>query len=301
MKKRTLYLMVVLLLTSLLLSGCFSVTQEMWVNTDGSAKISIDMGMSKSLLDMAGSGSDPLAEFSNQFEGSGLYKDVTTRTYEEGDLKHIVVEFSVDSFEQYIANPGGSTDQSLNTDISLTKLDNGNFKLVQTVAGTGGGLDTMDADTQKMMESMFKDKYWTTRIHVPSVVSTNGTNNGNVAEWKVPMSDMMLKNQPIEMSLEYSLTPGTPGWLLPVIIIAVVLIILAVVLFVLLRRRKAAPAPVAAAVQAPQYPPQGQYPQYPPQGQYPQYPQYPQPPVPPAPSTVEPPAGNPPENLPPAS
>jgi hypothetical protein len=296
MNKRSLFLIVVLALTSLLLSGCFSVTQEMWINADGSAKISIDMGMSKSLLDLAGADSDPLAEFSAQFQGSELYKNVTTRTYDgEGDLRHIVVEFEVDSFEKYILNPGSSTDQSLNTNATLTKLENGNYKFVQNVAGSGSsGMDTMDADTQKMMRAMFEGKYWTTRIHVPQVVSSNGTGGGDMVEWKIPLADMMLDNKPIEMTLEYSLTPGTPGWLLPAILIAVGVIVVAVVVFLLLRRRKSAPKMAAV-------PPYAQFSQAPPaaDANAPQYPQYPQvPPVLPSepPVSLVPPTDNPPAN-----
>lgn len=247
MKKRSLFLTLVLALMSVLLSGCLSVLQEMWVNPDGSAKVSIDMGIATALLDMGGSDGNPLDSFKAQYEGSDKYKNVTTRTYDEGDLRHIVVEFEVDSFEQFIANPGGSTDQSLNTSMALTKLDNGNYKWSQSVAGAGDN-STLDQSGKDSLKSMFKDKYWTTRIHVPQVVSTNGTNSGSVAEWKVPIADIMLDGKPVDMALEYSLTPGTPGWLLPVIIAAVVLIA-AVVVFLVLRRKK--PAPALAYPQAP--------------------------------------------------
>jgi hypothetical protein len=248
MKKNRLILIGMLILLTFLLSGCLSITQEIWVNADGSGKIKIDMGLGEIFFQMGDSStSNPLEDMKTSFQAETGTKNLKVSEYtdDKAQMRHVVIEFEVDNVEQYMLQ-SASQNSTMGAPMTLEKLANGNYLLKQTISNpspdTTGG--EMDQATKDMMADYFKDVYWTVTVHVPSIVSTNGTQSGQTVEWKIPMGDLFLGGKTEDLSLEYSLTPAaSTGWLLYVIIGAVV-VLLVIILVVILSRRKKEPVPL---------------------------------------------------------
>ena len=215
-------LMTALALLALLLSGCINITQEYWVNGDGSAKVSLDVGLSQALMAMGSaaatstSGNDngtsappsnPLDDLRKTYSGSNPHiKNVQVREYKDSTLQHFAVTFDVNDFEDFLKNQDTSDTQF---DITLTHQADGTILFTQlTDLNTGNQSQTQGLDPSSM-QSVFKDMYWTVTVHVPQVVSTNGTklDNGTV-QWKIPMADVFSGKAPAQLTVVYKPTGG---------------------------------------------------------------------------------------------
>lgn len=246
MKIRRVLIIAGLMLMVFVLSGCLNITQEVWVNPDGSGKIKIDMGLGEVFFQMGGDeASNPLTEMKTDFEAQSGTKNLKVSEYtdDKAQMRHLVIEFETDNIQQYLLN--NASQSSMGAPMTLEKLANGNYLLKQTISNpdpsSAGG--EVDQQTKDMMVEYFKDMYWKIIVHVPSVISTTGSQSGQTVEWKVPMADLFLENKVVDVSLEYSLTPApSTGWVLYVVIGAVV-VVLAIIVIVLLSRRKKQPAP----------------------------------------------------------
>ncbi len=290
MKSKRWIVMIILFSMALLLSGCINIAQEYWINADGTAKVSLDMGVSESLLSMGGSGGssgNPLDELKTEFDEktNPLIKNVQSKEYTDKDMRHYAVTFDVTKFDEFIAQQSKEASDTFN--ITLEKKSNGNVVFKQILKMDNSSTTGVDP---KQLESMFKDMYWSVVVHVPAIVSTDGTKKDNTTvEWKIPMSEVAAGKIDRVLTVEYNPSGGGAGGLSALIIILVVAAVLIIaallVYFLVLKKRKPAAAaaaygfpPQGGAPQYPQgqYPQQPQYPQYPQQPQQPQYPQYPQ-------------------------
>lgn len=257
MRTKRLLLIAVLLVTSMLLASCINMQQEYWFNADGSGKLSMDVGMSESLMNMAevsgGTNIPTEEELKQDFIGGNeaLVKNVEARSYTQDGYVHYVVSADVPDMQKFFKDSQSSSEGFAMT---LEKLPNGNLAFKQSVdmnsaLGSGTGLDTSGADMSSMVGSMLDGQYWTVKVHVPNVVHTNGTWNksGGYVEWKVPMKEMF-GSQAYEMSLEYSAKTSILGTILKIalfLLIALVVVVAAAVgVFFVLKRRSTPPAPM---------------------------------------------------------
>lgn len=289
MKAKRWVVIMVILSMALLLSGCINIAQEYWLNADGSAKISIDMGVSESLLSMSGgTSSSPLDQMKADLDSktNPLIKNVQGREYTEKDMRHYAVTFEVTKFDEFVAQQKKSGDETF--DITLEKKSNGNIVFKQTLKmdSSNTGMTGTDA---KQLESAFKDMYWSVVVHVPEVVSTDGTKkDGGTVEWKIPMAEIFSGKTNRVLTVEYNPAGnagvgGSTALIIVLVVLALLIVAAALVYFLVLRKRAPAPAYSAPTPAQPVYPAQGAYPQQPQAPQYPQYPQYPQQPQPPQP------------------
>jgi len=279
-----------LVLFALLLGGCINIQQEYWLYENGSAKVSMDIGMSQALLSMgAASGSDtttnPFETLKTEFNASNPnIKNVQVREYTDKDLQHFAVTFEVPDFEKFLAN---ETSQDSEFNITLTHSPD-NSVLFKQVTQLNTGSETTGLDMGSMGE-VFKDMYWTVTVHVPQVMSTNGQKmDSSTVQWKIPMADIFTGKAPSELTMVYqpkgSIGGGIFGGtgssnILIWVIGGIVLLVIAggaAYYFLVYRKRPAAvPAAYSAA------PPMGGVPQQwnaqPPQPDFPQQWNAPQP------------------------
>ena len=194
-----------LILFALLLGGCINIQQEYWLYEDGSAKVSMDIGMSQALLSMgATSGSDtttnPFDDLKSEFNDSNPnIKNVKVREYSENDLQHFEVTFEVPDFEKFLAEEAS---QGSEFDITLTRTPDDSILFKQTTQLDSGGMGS-DMDVESM-GPVFKDMYWSVIVHVPQVISTNGERLDNsTVQWKIPMADIFSGKAPGELTMVY--------------------------------------------------------------------------------------------------
>ena len=194
-----------LALFALLLGGCINIQQEYWLYENGSAKVSMDIGMSQALLSMgAASGSDtttnPFETLKTKFNASNPnIKNVQVREYTDKDLQHFAVTFEVPDFEKFLAN---ETSQDSEFNITLTHSPDSSV-LFKQVTQLNAGSETSGLDLGSMGE-VFKDMYWTVTVHVPQVMSTNGQKMDNsTVQWKIPMADVFTGKAPSELTMVY--------------------------------------------------------------------------------------------------
>ena len=250
-----------LLLLALAGTGCFSMTQEIWINPDGTGRILFDVGFSDELLSMAkGSGEDPAASLRTDMEktkkemaADPTVSSVETSERSEGGMRHFVMDVHLRQMSgmksmKGLGGPHGETART--NDIRVEELPNGNLLFAgryevpqntQLDELTREGDDpSRDAMTRGMMGAFFADKYFTVRLHAPRIVSANGTLDAErrTVEWKTPVVQVIAPGAALpDMRAEIDL--GRRRWVWVAAAVAGVLLLLGGAAFVILRARRA--------------------------------------------------------------
>ncbi len=249
----------------LLLTGCFQVTEEYWVNADGSGKMHFEIGVSEALLSMGES--NPI-DGSQIFSDEGLdaqnpyLKNIKTSENSNNGMHYYVIDADITDFSRVFEN---SSSQNSGFQARVEKLSNGNYLFKRTMdlatlnAGQDASLGLSDGtDMSNMVAAMFSDKYWIVRLHTDNVVNTNGTldKENKLVEWKVPFSQVIGGKDTIEMTAEISM--GSPVLLYVAIGVGILLLVAVVVGVLLVKRSRArnqVPPPPPANVEPPAGPP----------------------------------------------
>lgn len=220
------------ILGAILLTGCFDMTQEIWIYANGSGKVSIDIGIEKSFATGLSASGDPFGSFNMETANGSLSE------YDSEDMHHFVATTTYTDLNTLITSL--QNDETGSTSVNFYQAENGNFILRQTV-NFGGMASQQGLDTESigMMNSMLNGKYFTVRIHVPNVVNSNGAINRltNTVEWRIPIAEMYI-TQSMDMYLEYNNQTGPLG--LPIlvwIIIGAGIILLLLVVGIMLNLR----------------------------------------------------------------
>lgn len=241
---KTTRVLVISFLLLVLLSGCVDITQELTINSDGSGSISIDQGISKSVLDMGGDqGSvfNDLKKLETDLRADSTFKNIRVEEYTQDEMVHYKLSADFTNLDAMIKAFGQA---NLGTPVSLEKLDNGNYRFRQEISPANLGGESMNANDQaskEMVKSLFKDRFWTLRITVPNIVSTNGQRNGNQVEWKIPLADLMTSSEASVMELEFSLKSGVNNLALYLLIGGGIFLLAALVLLIVILTRKKQP------------------------------------------------------------
>jgi hypothetical protein len=247
-KSSTMFGVVVVVVLSLLLAGCFTVDQEFHHEVNGSGKVIFDIGMSEEFLAMAGSDSveNPLGSVNAEElkAKDGNITNATVGEYSAGGYRHLKLTIEVKDFEKVFE---GQNLLGESTDIRLEKLANGNYRFTQVITPNAQmGADFPGGD---ITTGMMKDSFWTVRYFAPKIVAAD--ENGvidrkmGMVEWKLPMTSLMSATQSTEMWVEYTVGASSdfPVWVIPVVIgallcIGLVVLMAGVVLFLVLRKKK---------------------------------------------------------------
>jgi hypothetical protein len=206
------------LLALLALGGCINLKQELWLNADGSGKMTVDMGVSKSFLEVLSNsgtsdGRSPFQALKDQYEGSAdpLVKNLSPRQYTENEMEHYAVSFEVTDMRQYIEQQAARSQGGI-ADLSLKKLENGNLEFAQVLdpGGQAAGLAGLDLS---QVGTLFKDQYWIVVLHASGAVRVDPTgsiqDDGATVEWKIPIAQLAASKTPIRLTAE--LKPQSAG------------------------------------------------------------------------------------------
>jgi hypothetical protein len=258
MKHKGLFTILTLAMFAILLTGCVNIRQEIWVNADYTGKVSLEMSISEALITAAnaidgtiGTSLDPRTQADQDFGANQFVQNYAYQDYSDGTNHFFTTTFEIIDFKAFLETVNNDL-----VDITLSELENGNLGYSQMlVYNTGVEEFTTSSDILKKAyeaakASAMKSTTWQVILHLPNVVSTNGTQSENVEGilWSYPMSTVASANPPLELKAEYR-KPVIPtsisgaAWF-PWAIGGVCLLIVGVVLILILstaaRKRKQA-------------------------------------------------------------
>ena len=226
-----------LFLLSVVCSGCLELTQEVWVNSDGSGRMRLDIALPRGLLEMAAEadGSDPLAETLVEYERLKAnpreipnLRSVDKKEYVEGEFHHFVIELEVDdvtklpeTMARVQKRAAVGEEQAEKADelaaqheMRLERVGRDRMVFVQnlvedsrTGAASAPDMEELDAAGKAFLASMFAGKHFTVRLHAPKVTSANGVvdETAKTIEWKIPLTELMAREGLQELRAEIEL------------------------------------------------------------------------------------------------
>lgn len=225
-----------LLIASLACSGCLELTQEVWVNGDGSGRMRLDIALPEGLMEMAAEsdGLNPLTENLAEFERLKAHpeeiphlRSLDHSEYVEGEFHHFVFELEVDDVTALpetmaevqkrtsVGQEEGEQADALASqhEMKLERIGDGRMLFVQTLidevqaSSSDPEMEEMDASGKAFLASMFAGKHYTVRLHAPKLVSSNGAIDATarISEWKIPLTELMGREGPQELRAEIEL------------------------------------------------------------------------------------------------
>lgn len=218
-------------------AGCLELTQEVWVNRDGSGRMRLDIALPQGLLEMAAEsdGANPLAESMAEYERLKAdpgqvpnLRSVDHSEYVEGEFHHFVIDLEVDdvtalpeTMAQLQKRTALDEEQAEKADelasqheMRLERIGRNRMVFVQTLVddsqaadASTPGTEEMDAAGKAFLASMFAGKHFTVRLHAPKVTATNGAvdQNARTTEWRIPLTELMAREGLQELRAEIEL------------------------------------------------------------------------------------------------
>jgi uncharacterized membrane protein len=213
MKHKGLFTVIFLLVFSLALTGCANIREEIWIEADYTGKVTLEMSVSEALITAAnaldstlGTTLDPRSKADQDFGNNQFVQNYTFQDYSDGTNHYYTTTFDVVDFKAFL--------ETLNNellDISLGELENGNLGYSQKLAYSTG-LEEFTSSSEILKKafeaakaSAMKSTTWQVTLHLPNVITTNGTQSENVEGilWSYPMSAVASANPPLELTAEY--------------------------------------------------------------------------------------------------
>ncbi|MBJ6759863.1 hypothetical protein JGU66_03755 [Myxococcaceae bacterium JPH2] len=231
-------------LAMLSLTGCFDMVEDVWLHSDGSARVRVDLSMPRALLPLAqAGGEDPVARVKGRTQAAeGRLKNDPDLSHfelsyaEEGELLHVIYDLTVKdatklSTLQQRALDVATTEERAQLGglwgLRIEKPSSGEALFVQRFEPdqSSARVDTDLADAaakelgHRLALALFADHHVTVRVHGESIGETNGTVNAqkDSVEWKMPLADFVNGNNP-GRELRAVVYTGAPAWLWPLVI-----------------------------------------------------------------------------------
>jgi hypothetical protein len=231
------------LLALLTLTGCLDILEEIWIQADGSARVTIDIAVPKSLLDLLkAKEKEPFADLRAKAQAAEaeLKKDPDVvkfefREFDDGGQYHLIYELTVKDATKLgevqsraMARAAESRKGADAKDFGfhIERTSGGQYVFTQRLgepkAGTEDGESPEDAVksklAQQMAQAMFANNYFTVRVHGPAILETNGRLNEqkDMVEWKYNLAALMGGAEKTELRAVVQAAP--PYWLWAVVL-----------------------------------------------------------------------------------
>ncbi len=218
---------------AVLLTGCFDVLEEVWIEPDGSGRAHIELGMPAALMHLAKAASSAQGvSLSSEAKAAAerLRKEpdvvrVRFEEKEEGGQYRAVYEVEVRDVTKLpeLLRRGAGPQKLEGFRFEISRLDNGNFQFVQKMGRFDPGIQAANA--------VLGERTVTVRVHGRRIVGTNGRLNekADTAEWKLSVPDLASGAE-----LKAEVQAGAPVWVWA----GVIGVPLALLMLVLLRARR---------------------------------------------------------------
>ena len=245
-------LVFILSMSSLLLTACFDVEQEYWINDDGSGKFRMDLGVSESLLAMDDYEDDifSIDEMEEAQSSNPYITNFVTREYSEEGYRHYSITADISDMQTFFGELQDLSDIMGGAGILITleETSNGNWLFHQTLNMSDAALgdDTLDGSlddlSRGMLAGILGDSYWNVKLHVDNIVNTNGKwdEETNTVEWNISMAEIFTGDN-IDMTAEYKPAFAWKKYIIPIVLMCFVgifvVISIAVIFFLYLRQQ----------------------------------------------------------------
>ena len=246
--------MMLLLLVPLFLIGCVNYSEETWLNSNGSGKMSMEISISEQFVAMMtqeGS-SNPFSqkELAKPFKGVKGIKLGEVKTYHKDGNQVVAMNFEFESLKalQNVKSSDGTP--GFLGKITFTKNKQGQMVFKRTIEQTNMGQSDpteqtdsengLDSDLQNQMSAaMFSGYYWKYTVHFPSKLINATTDTidkkTNTVVWEIPLSDLSTKSHVMTATIEAPM-----NWSIIIIIAAAFVFIAALVVVILKFTKKPA-------------------------------------------------------------
>ncbi len=201
------FVFIFLLGTSLFLSACWEMEQEVWIHKDGSGRFRMVVGVSKGIANLMAKNKEglfPFSQIEDPLKNDPNVKKITTSQFEKNEYKY----FSLDLDIYDVSKTEELQDrifQSMKTNEELSKyfngkldvkeLKNGNisFTYILNPGKKAPPPDNSPFSAAKMAQAMYNNRYFSFTLHAPDIVFTNGKSNSEntTTTWKIPIADLV--------------------------------------------------------------------------------------------------------------
>jgi hypothetical protein len=262
--RTSLRLVLPLLLLSFIAIGCFDIAEDFWVNADGSARVRLDVGMSKELAAMgamdSSSKNNPASEFDKLKEmakGDSAITGVITGDTVIGDMHHYFVEIAVkraadleriqsllfkdSSSEENKFPPPALTVTTTGNRVTMSLKMKGDAKAAGDSATKGDSSNPMAAMGEAMMASMFGNAGVTYRIHGPKIITSEGTIDSakTTVMWKYSFANLSsLGGKTLSAEIELPASPVPPTTSNNAVYVGLLALVIIIALTVVMMRRR---------------------------------------------------------------
>lgn len=213
-----------LLAGAMLLTGCFDMSQDLWINKDGSGRMRYQLGINEQLAALSNQ-ADPCTEFYQDKTTLEQYPGVQSVKYEnrrEGGVQFCIVDINVKHFSDLVQLQTHVMKDSMparhqaefQSSMELTEQEDGNghFRLYVENSARHAGNDELQKQAghfaNVLMAQVMSGRYWTVTLHANEILTANGEpiEKGKVVQWKVPLYDLMTDmNYANDMQAEFDL------------------------------------------------------------------------------------------------
>jgi hypothetical protein len=228
-----------------LVAGCLTYNEEVWLNRDGSGKMSMEIGLSEALLSMAPNKSElPFSEekIEKDFSNKKGIRLTEHKIYSRAGNKYVITYFQFDSIES-LKNLFADNKDHKSEFFDNFRIDNdkdGNVRFSRTIDLTEEKEGKEENEFGKGMAStIFSNYIWKYKIHFPYKIINANTSpenidyKNNTVTWEFSMASFFNEPQIMTATLKPS------SYLIAVLTIsAITLLILIFVASRFLRRQK---------------------------------------------------------------
>lgn len=178
-----------------MVAGCLEITQEAWIDADGSGRLKITVGVHQEFLVFADDPKNPFAAFYRNKEALGPdVAKVNCTEYTRGEMRYFVYDVEiadVTTFNEIYGKvcAGTNAGPGSTETMEVSRSDNGNYVFAYVYERPASEKST--PERKEMLTHLLGERYFVTKLHAQRIVSTNGEcRDGQEVVWTVPMAEM---------------------------------------------------------------------------------------------------------------
>lgn len=198
-----------ILSSSLLLSGCYDLAEELWINSDGSGRMKFTIGIEENLATlMESSGEatnfcDGAIRDRSKFENNVLISSVAIKKTNEAGINYCTIDLTVKDFRNFAEVRNNIIEgryDNYEFPFVIEELDEGRIRISQDFGNLGrDGPEQSEFEkagqemAMAMMTPMLSGKYITVRVHAAKIATSNGeiSPDNRTTTWKKPLIDLI--------------------------------------------------------------------------------------------------------------
>ena len=201
--------LIITLFTTLLLSGCYDFTEELWINADGSGRMKFTIGLAENLAAMiedrnrSADFCDKEIKDKNKLENNVLVTSVAITKSNEAGMNYCTIDIDVIDFRNFGEVRNNVIEGNYNNyefPFVIEQLGEGRIRVSQDFGNFGrDGPEQSEIEkvgqemAMVMMTPMLAGKYITVTVHAPLIETSNGeiSADNKTTIWKKPLVDLI--------------------------------------------------------------------------------------------------------------